>query len=155
MIQLTLPDSTDICLQKSSKAITKLSMDRLRPQILSQIEIKGVPQFIIERIDIPSSDPGISIPVTLLTPKTRPFNSIRSIFAQDSRKYYSGHHLNQKLIIKSYGCYGLNLDVNYSPSDLYLISQGYTIAYCHIRGGSERGNWWYETAKMEHKLKSV
>jgi oligopeptidase B len=58
-------------------------------------------------------------------------------------------------LIKSYGCYGLNLNVSYTPSDLYLLSQGYSIAYAHIRGGSERGSGWHEAARKEKKIKSV
>jgi prolyl oligopeptidase PreP (S9A serine peptidase family) len=47
------------------------------------------------------------------------------------------------------------LYLEYSPSDLYMLSQGYSIAYAHIRGGSERGSEWHEAARKEKKSISV
>lgn len=140
MFKLYLPTSSELSLPRNSAANSKFSKLSVKQEILSQVEVKGAPAFSIERIDIPSSDYGISIPVTLLTPQSRPFNLARSFFSQGANKYIQKNQLNQKLLIKSYGCYGLNLDVHYSPSDLYLLSRGFSIAYAHVRGGSELGN---------------
>lgn len=123
-------------------------------RILSKLSQKNIPEFEAKIIEVPSRDYGVTIPVTLLTPTKKKYGLLGDIFNSLKNKT-SQNFKSDKLLIKSYGCYGLSLYLEYSPSDLYLLSQGYSIAYAHIRGGSEKGSDWHQAARKELKMNSI
>jgi prolyl oligopeptidase len=48
--------------------------------------------------------------------------------------------------MEAYGCYGSALTPYYDPGHLAWLERGGTIAYAHVRGGTEFGRAWHETA---------
>uniref|UniRef100_A0A673BAS0 Prolyl endopeptidase n=1 Tax=Sphaeramia orbicularis TaxID=375764 RepID=A0A673BAS0_9TELE len=59
------------------------------------------------------------------------------------------------LLVHVYGAYGRDLNMEFSPEKRLLLEQGWALAYCHIRGGGERGLSWYRQACSEGKHRGV
>ncbi|HET7094810.1 MAG TPA: S9 family peptidase, partial [Thermomicrobiales bacterium] len=57
----------------------------------------------------------------------------------------------QPLLLYGYGSYGLNTEPSFGANILSLVDRGVAFAQAHIRGGQERGRWWYEAGKMLRK----
>ncbi|SMC06948.1 oligopeptidase B [Sulfobacillus thermosulfidooxidans DSM 9293] len=55
------------------------------------------------------------------------------------------------LILYGYGSYGMSTEPHFDPSKLPLLDRGVILATAHVRGGSERGRWWYEQGKLMNK----
>ena len=47
-------------------------------------------------------------------------------------------------LIRGYGSYGLSMKPAFRSSTLTWLKEGGTLVYAHVRGGSEKGNDWYE-----------
>jgi oligopeptidase B len=54
-------------------------------------------------------------------------------------------------LLIGYGSYGLSYPASFRSTVLSLVDRGLVVAIAHVRGGSERGRWWYEHGKLEHK----
>jgi oligopeptidase B len=54
-------------------------------------------------------------------------------------------------LLYGYGAYEISIDPTFSPLRLNLLDRGACFAIAHVRGGGERGRWWYEQGKLEHK----
>ncbi|XP_023250193.1 prolyl endopeptidase-like [Seriola lalandi dorsalis] len=59
------------------------------------------------------------------------------------------------LLAHVYGAYGRDLHMEFSPEKRLLLEQGWALAYCHIRGGGERGLSWQRQGREEGKQKGV
>ncbi|CAB1460271.1 unnamed protein product [Pleuronectes platessa] len=59
------------------------------------------------------------------------------------------------LLTHVYGAYGRDLHMDFCPEKRLLLEQGWALAYCHIRGGGEKGLSWQRQAREERKLKGV
>ncbi|XP_026165635.1 prolyl endopeptidase-like isoform X2 [Mastacembelus armatus] len=59
------------------------------------------------------------------------------------------------LLVHVYGAYGRDLNMEFCPEKRLLLEQGWALAYCHIRGGGERGLSWQRQARVEGKQKGV
>uniref|UniRef100_A0A3Q2YU44 Prolyl endopeptidase n=1 Tax=Hippocampus comes TaxID=109280 RepID=A0A3Q2YU44_HIPCM len=59
------------------------------------------------------------------------------------------------LLVHVYGAYGRDVDMRFRPEKRFLLEQGWALAYCHIRGGGERGLAWQRQARVEGKRRSV
>ncbi|XP_060943685.1 prolyl endopeptidase-like isoform X2 [Limanda limanda] len=59
------------------------------------------------------------------------------------------------LLAHVYGAYGRDLHMDFCPEKRLLLEQGWALAYCHIRGGGEKGLSWQRQACEEKKLKGV
>ncbi|XP_034754363.1 prolyl endopeptidase-like [Etheostoma cragini] len=59
------------------------------------------------------------------------------------------------LLVHVYGAYGRDLNMDFCPVQRLLLEQGWALAYCHIRGGGERGLSWQRQARVEGKQKGV
>ncbi|KAM9804025.1 prolyl endopeptidase-like [Neosynchiropus ocellatus] len=92
--------------------------------------------FIVTRSEARSQD-GTLVPVTLL--HSGPLESLKKA----------------PLLVHVYGAYGRDLTMQFSPERRLLMEHGWTLAYCHIRGGGERGLSWQRQARMEHKHKGI
>ncbi|HEU0113535.1 MAG TPA: prolyl oligopeptidase family serine peptidase, partial [Thermomicrobiales bacterium] len=57
----------------------------------------------------------------------------------------------QPILLYGYGAYGLNTEPAFRSEILPLVDRGVAFAQAHIRGGQERGRWWYEAGKMLRK----
>lgn len=54
-------------------------------------------------------------------------------------------------LLEGYGAYGLSYSVVFSPIYLTWVEYGGIMAIAHVRGGSEKGNEWYEGGKKKNK----
>ncbi|KAM4730120.1 prolyl endopeptidase-like isoform 2-T2 [Anableps anableps] len=59
------------------------------------------------------------------------------------------------LLVHVYGAYGRDLSMEFCPVKRFLLEQGWALAYCHIRGGGERGLSWHRQARVEGKQRGV
>ncbi|KAF7662440.1 hypothetical protein LDENG_00234740 [Lucifuga dentata] len=59
------------------------------------------------------------------------------------------------LLVHVYGAYGRDLNMEFCPEKRLLLEHGWALAYCHIRGGGERGLSWHRQARMEGKQRGV
>ncbi|XP_013885806.1 prolyl endopeptidase-like [Austrofundulus limnaeus] len=59
------------------------------------------------------------------------------------------------LLVHVYGAYGRDLNMEFCPVRRMLLEQGWALAYCHIRGGGERGLSWQRQAQVEGKTRGV
>ncbi len=53
--------------------------------------------------------------------------------------------------IVAYGAYGISQDPRYRAEWAPWLEAGYVMAVCHVRGGGEYGNEWYEAGKIQSK----
>lgn len=54
----------------------------------------------------------------------------------------------QPTLLYAYGSYGIAMPTSFSTTRISLLDRGYIYAIAHIRGGSDLGRQWYETAKF-------
>ncbi|XP_054455840.1 prolyl endopeptidase-like [Anoplopoma fimbria] len=80
---------------------------------------------------------GTLVPVTLF--HSKPVESLRQA----------------PLLLHVYGAYGRDLNMEFCPEKRLLLEQGWTLAYCHIRGGGERGLSWHRHARVAGKQRGV
>lgn len=59
------------------------------------------------------------------------------------------------ILANVYGCYGLTLTTEYNPFYLYLLLHGWSIAFCHVRGGGGNGIKWENSGKLLNKMNSI
>lgn len=83
--------------------------------------------FKITKLEYPSFD-GELIPLILIHHKAwNPHNP---------------SYIN-KVLVKSYGCYGMPTEIGFSISDWVFLENDYIIAYPLIRGGGDKGIYWH------------
>ncbi|KAL2083369.1 hypothetical protein ACEWY4_021142 [Coilia grayii] len=88
------------------------------------------------RLEAPSKD-GTMVPITLL--HRLPLADLRSA----------------PVLVHVYGAYGLELSMAFSPERRLLLERGWALAYCHVRGGGERGLGWHQLGRLEEKQRGV
>jgi oligopeptidase B len=77
------------------------------------------------------ADDGTRIPISIVYR--------RSTFKKDG---------SLPLYLYGYGSYGMSMPATFSTVRLSLLDRGFVYAIAHIRGGSEMGRAWYESAKF-------
>ncbi|KAM8851590.1 prolyl endopeptidase-like isoform 1-T1 [Synchiropus picturatus] len=112
------------------------SLDPKQGRLLSGTAQEKHRSFIVTRSEARSQD-GTLIPVTLL--HSGPLESLKKA----------------PLLVHVYGAYGRDLTMQFCPERRLLMELGWTLAYCHIRGGGERGLSWQRQARMIHKHKGI
>lgn len=53
------------------------------------------------------------------------------------------------------GCYGDCIPMSYRPVHELLLSLGWALAFCHVRGGGEKGRGWYHAGQGKNKMNSI
>jgi oligopeptidase B len=56
------------------------------------------------------------------------------------------------LFLVGYGAYGDSYDPYFSTSRLSLLDRGFIYAIAHVRGGGEKGRYWWEQGKLLNKM---
>ncbi|XP_073690174.1 prolyl endopeptidase-like [Garra rufa] len=59
------------------------------------------------------------------------------------------------LLLHVYGAYGVDLNMAFSPEKRLLLEDGWALAYCHVRGGGERGLAWHRAGSVLQKRRGV
>ena len=115
-------------------------------ELLEQFESAGKKfkksDFEVKLLHAPTRD-GKQVPITLIQPK------------RFSAKGSNRPKQPTKLLLKTYGCYGLNNDLDFSITNWSLLERDWSIAYAHIRGGSELGLEWHKQATKTSKIVST
>lgn len=130
-----------------SKALD-LNVSSQKTSLLDEARITGkkfaADDYQISLIYAPSID-GVRIPISLIHKK-----------GYLNKEGLPKRVLDQKkLLLKTYGCYGMNLTLDFDISNWSLLERDWVIAYAHIRGGSELGKEWHSAALKHHKHRSV
>lgn len=55
-------------------------------------------------------------------------------------------------MLKVYGFYGLPNEVSYDNTNYALLQNGWSVAYAHVRGGSDKGKRWHTQALKNRNL---
>ncbi|MBI2608949.1 MAG: S9 family peptidase [Deltaproteobacteria bacterium] len=58
---------------------------------------------------------------------------------------------NNPVYLYGYGAYGISIDPQFSSNRISILERGFIFALAHIRGGTEKGRYWYEDAKFLKK----
>ncbi|NMD07155.1 MAG: S9 family peptidase [Phyllobacteriaceae bacterium] len=90
-------------------------------------------QYVARRLLAPAHD-GEQIPVTLLYHKDTPLDGTAPLW------------------LYGYGSYGISMPSGFNTNILSLVNRGFIYAVAHIRGGQEKGRFWYKTGKLEKKV---
>ncbi len=93
--------------------------------------------YHVERLLVDLKNENKKIPVTLLYKK--------SLFKNNGTNY---------LYLTAYGSYGISNPVSFRNVAISIADSGMVYAIAHIRGGSELGLEWYESAKFLDKKNS-
>nr|XP_054758803.1 prolyl endopeptidase-like [Lytechinus pictus] len=88
--------------------------------------------FTCKRLVAKSQD-GTEVPITVFHLESLPLN---------------GQH---PMLVVGYGAYGRNVEMEYTPQRMALLSNGWVLAFCHVRGGGELGKEWYYSGRIEQK----
>ncbi|KAK1171056.1 prolyl endopeptidase-like [Acipenser oxyrinchus oxyrinchus] len=59
------------------------------------------------------------------------------------------------LLIHVYGAYGVDLNMAFKPESRVLLDEGWTLAYCHVRGGGELGLGWHAQGRLTQKHRGL
>lgn len=89
--------------------------------------------YVTRRVQVPVAD-GETVPVSLLYRKDTPLDG------------------TAPLLLYGYGSYGIAIPASFSTNVLSLVNRGFVYAIAHVRGGNDKGYYWYKTGKREHKL---
>lgn len=117
-------------------------------ELVEEFRILG-PQFDRSKFDItvvhaPTLE-GHKIPITLVHRK--------GLLRKDGSP--ADNDNPSKLLLKTYGCYGLNNHPSFELTNWSLLERNWVIAYAHIRGGSELGDAWHQSTLKTFKHRSV
>ena len=128
--------------------IYDLDVENEKPLLLESSKLLGKP-FKSHRYDIslvyaPGHD-GVTIPITLLHRKG-------DLDSNDRPRFYGDE---KKILLRTYGCYGMDSELQFNISDWSLLEREWIIAFAHIRGGGELGKKWHEGGLKDKKLNSV
>ncbi|XP_032231488.2 prolyl endopeptidase-like [Nematostella vectensis] len=121
------PQVIDFNMKEGTQAVRKPVLSK-RPTFPSD-------DYKCTRLEVPSQD-GTLVPVTLFHHEELELN---------------GHN---PMLMHVYGAYGVNVDVGFRPEQLCLLTRGWVLAFCHVRGGGELGREWYHQAILHHKHRS-
>jgi len=103
----------------------------LMSQINCTLPIWNENEYNFQMLHVKSSD-GVNVPISVY------------------------HHKNidqssANMLCYVYGSYGIPVSVRFNQLHAYLLSKGWIISYCHVRGGNEVGRNWYYSSCIENK----
>ena len=92
--------------------------------------------YRVERLHARAAD-GETVPITLLSRRDVPAD------------------VPQPLLLTGYGAYGISSEPRFSLPATALVDAGFLYAIAHVRGGSEKGQRWYQEGCREKKRNSM
>ncbi len=88
--------------------------------------------YVTRRLMV-AADDGAEIPVTLLYRRTTALDGTAPV------------------LLYGYGSYGHAMPAGFSTNRLSLVDRGFIYAIAHVRGGKDRGYYWYKDGKRDRK----
>lgn len=61
----------------------------------------------------------------------------------------------QPCLVTVYGAYGVSLKTDFRPNYISLLSNGWILAFAHVRGGGELGREWHHLGRTHGKLRAL
>jgi prolyl oligopeptidase len=98
----------------------------------STVEYPEFDNIVVEEVEVTGHD-GEKIPLSIIYDKEITLNN------------------SNPTIMYGYGSYGISNEPNFSPTWLHWTQLGGIIAMTHVRGGSEKGDEWYQDGKKNNK----
>lgn len=92
--------------------------------------------IVAEELEV-ESDQGVRVPLSILR---------RSDLVLD------GSH---PTVVNGYGGYGISINPSFNPTRLAWLERGGVLAFCHVRGGGEKGHQWQLDGARAKKLDGV
>jgi oligopeptidase B len=92
--------------------------------------------YRIERL-YARADDGETVPITVLSRRDAPADA------------------PLPLLLTGYGAYGISFEPRFSLPATVLVDAGFRYAIAHVRGGSEKGQRWYQAGCRENKRNSM
>jgi oligopeptidase B len=89
-------------------------------------------QYVTRRLMAPSYD-GELVPISLLHRKDTPLDG------------------SAPCLLYGYGAYGITIPASFNTNCLSLVDRGFVYAIAHVRGGKDKGFFWYEDGKKIKK----
>ena len=119
---------------KTPFTIFDYNMKTREKKMIKQQEVIGYAPDLYEtrRIDVPVRD-GEIVPLTIMY--------LKDIDLRGDNPF----------VLDGYGAYGSASDPYFSSLRLSLVNRGVIIGTAHIRGGGEKGRYWYEKGKLLNK----
>ncbi|CAM9986787.1 unnamed protein product [Lampetra planeri] len=90
--------------------------------------------YSVHRLHAVSQD-GTAVPLTVLHSRDPP----------------GGDLSGRPLLAHVYGAYGVDVAMGFRPELRVLADAGWVLAFCHVRGGGERGRWWHAAGRGAQK----
>ncbi len=117
----------------------KLDLKSKRWEIVDETRLSTPvrPELFVWKNVYPRSKDGVSIPLTIMHKKER----------EPGRPH--------KLLIETYGAYGIRMQMDYNSTLLSAMEQGWTVAFAHVRGSNFSGPMWYEAGCYPNKPRSI
>jgi oligopeptidase B len=104
-------------------------------KLLKQDKVLGgydASKYVSERIFATAGD-GTKVPISLVYKKGTPRDGTAPLW------------------LHGYGSYGSTIPVAFNSQNLLLLDRGVTLAWAHVRGGSDLGKTWHDDGKMMKK----
>lgn len=89
-------------------------------------------QLVSKIVQVPSHD-GVEVPLSIVH---------RKDLARDG---------SNPTFLYAYGAYGINTDPGLIPAHFVYFDRGFVRAFCHVRGGGEKGEAWYRAGYQATK----
>lgn len=107
-------------------------------RVVAQKHLNGFDpaDYRVERLHAQADD-GEIIPITVLSPAHAPADT------------------PLPLLLTGYGAYGISCEPSFSLPATVLVDGGFRYAIAHVRGGSEKGRYWYQDGCREKKRNSM
>jgi oligopeptidase B len=129
-----------------SESITVVTESLIDPPAWWSVTLATGERTMLRQQPVPNYDPsayvtgrltaigadGESIPVTIARPRTPPDEQV-------------------PLLLYGYGAYESCIDPWFDPAVSCLLDQGVAFAIAHVRGGGERGRWWWQQGRLRNK----
>ncbi|MBX2816924.1 MAG: S9 family peptidase [Saprospiraceae bacterium] len=115
--------------------IMDVNLDNGTRQVIKVHPVEGdfdASNYITQRVQVPSHD-GEDVPMSI-------------VYHKDTKLDGSSPAL-----LYGYGSYGITIDPYFSPARISLLDRGFVFCIAHIRGGEDKGRWWYEDGKYLKK----
>lgn len=108
--------------------------------------------FVANGIESTSTADFSAITVERLTARAPDGESVPLTLVRRTDLVADGSH---PAILRGYAAYGASTVPDFSGTDLAWLERGGVVAYCHGRGGSEKGDRWHRGGIRENKLVGI
>lgn len=137
------------CIDKKSNELIFDYQSILHPPILASMKLSDYSFEIIEPVKINYSMSDFVVEKVMYKSDTAMVPML--LMHKKNLKFDS----NNPVLIEFYGGYGTINDASYDAGKISFVENGGIYAYAMIRGGGEKGDYWYKDGKLFNRQKSI